>query len=271
MFKIINKNAVVIGGGRGIGAAISRALAKEGALVHILETDRVLNPFNHYSKTEISGYNAACNLVRSLNNRAIPYEVDACRENELCEVLHAITLEAGSIDILVNAIGVTLVGQVVDTSTESFRALIDTNLIAPFVACREVAKLMIDKGHEGSIVNISSISGKMGFPGVASYCSSKFGLNGFTISLAQELAKKNIQVNAVCPGIVKTNMWEYLYKEMILKNESEQDFWNRMAEMLPQKRFQSPESIADFTLSVIRNDAITGQVLSIDGGWNRSG
>ena len=86
-----------------------------------------------------------------------------------------------------------------------------------------------------------------------------------------EVAEDDIQVNAVCPGIVKTNMWKYLQDEMIESEESSEQFWERMLDMIPQKRAQPPEDIAAFIVSIIKNKSITGQSLSIDGGWNRNG
>lgn len=271
MFEIKNKFAVVVGGGRGIGAAISRHLLKEGAFVFIIEPSKVKDAFNHYCRTEINGYLKARELAAEFSDLSEALDVDACDEEAVITAFQKIADKKGSIDILVNAIGVTRVGQTVDASTEEFKSVLETNLIAPFITCREASKVMLESGRGGSIINISSISGKMGFPGVSSYCASKFGLIGFTISLALELAEKSIQVNAICPGIVKTNMWDYLKDEMILEGEQDKEFWVRMEDMLPQKRVQSAESIAEFTISVIKNDFITGQSLSIDGGWNRCG
>ncbi|MDC0357862.1 SDR family oxidoreductase [Oligoflexia bacterium] len=271
MFEIQKKIAVVVGGGRGIGEAIVMQLVEEGAFVYILDTDTVKNSFNHYQARKIDGFGDARKVAEQSGAHAKAVDVDACDEDALVSALADIYDCEGSVDILVNAIGITQVGQAVDTTTEEFLSVLNTNLTAPFVACREAAKLMLKGKDGGSIINISSISGKMGFPGVAAYCASKFGLIGFTISLALELAENNIQVNAICPGIVKTNMWSYLQEKMIGNNESEDDFWIRMEDMLPQKRAQTAESIAQFTVAVIKNEHITGQSLSVDGGWNRCG
>lgn len=274
MFEIKGKSAVIIGGGRGIGAATSIALAKEDAVVTIIDTDTVSSPVNHYQSVNIDGYRHATDLVKKLNSdeaNVTALNVDACDEHALISAFNKIVEKRGTIDILVNAIGSTYIAHTVNSKTSEFTSILETNLVAPYIACREATKLMLKNKNGGSIINISSISGKMGFPGIPAYCASKSGLIGLTISLALEVADKNIQVNAVCPGIVKTNMWKYLQDEMIESKESDKQFWVRMLDMIPQRRVQPPEDIADFIVSVIKNKSITGQSLSIDGGWNRSG
>lgn len=270
MFKINGKSSVVLGGGRGIGAAISCQLAKEGAHTIIIDTNETISSINHYQTKKIRGFEEALKIANNLSKKGLSaktIDVDACNESSLVKTLRSI----GRIDILVNAIGSTYVKHTIDTTTDEFQSIINTNLIAPYVACREAAKIMKQNNQGGSIINISSISGKMGFPGIPSYCAAKFGLIGFTISLALELAESAIQVNAICPGIVKTNMWKYLQEQMAEQNESDQAFWVRMLDLIPQKKSQSLEDIANFVISIIKNEAITGQSLSIDGGWNRCG
>ena len=274
MFEIKGKSAVIIGGGRGIGAAVSVALAEEGAAVTIIDTDTVSNPINHYQSVNIDGYKCASSLATKLTATGAnitALDVDACNESALTQTLRDIAKDKGAIDILVNAIGSTHIAHTVRSTTSEFFSIIETNLMAPYIACREVAKLMLENKTDGSIINVSSISGKMGFPGVPAYCAAKSGLIGFTISLALEVADQNIRVNAVCPGIVKTNMWKYLEAKMIEQHETSEQFWLRMLEMIPQRRVQEPEDIAHFVVSIIQNTAITGQALSIDGGWNRYG
>lgn len=274
MFEIVGKTAVIVGGGRGIGAAIVKKLALKHAHVYIIDTNIVEDEFNHYESTKIDGYDHAYVLAEQLTQdgyHVTALNIDACKEISMLSAIGEIHSKCGQIDILVNAIGVTQVSHTVTSSTIEFRSMIETNLIAPYVSCREVAKLMLADGNSGSIINISSISGKMAFPGIPAYCASKFGLVGFTVSLALELAEKEIQVNAICPGIVKTNMWSYLERIMTEKGETSAIFWKRMLEMIPQRKVQTADDIADFVVSVIQNDAITGQSFSVDGGMNRYG
>jgi len=270
MFEIKNKIAVVVGGGRGIGKAISLQLAQEGAKVYIIETNLVKSNYNHYKTTKIGGFSEA-KVLEKINSNIFAIQADASDENELIKGLNTIMDKEESVHILVNAIGITIVDQTIDTTTEAFNSVINTNLVAPFIASREVVKIMLKNNIKGSIINISSIAGKIGFPGISAYSASKFGLIGFTISLALELAEKNIQVNAICPGIVKTNMWKYLQEKMIMENENKNEFWLRMEDLIPQKKVQTAESIAQFAINIIKNDYITGQALSIDGGWYRAG
>lgn len=271
MVSLKDKSVVVVGGARGIGAAIAVCLAKHGAKVWVLDTDQTTNSVNHYQSKSIFGYKEAQNLCIKLNKegfsaKALP--VDATSESE---VIQAFTeIQSGSEELygVVNTLGITTVCNAVESKIHDFNAILQTNLIAPYITSREAAKILIMQGKGGAILNISSIAGKLAFPGISAYCASKAGLQGFSASLALELAKHNIRVNCVCPGIVKTNMWDYLETKLIEPGESNNAFWDRMLELIPLKQTQNSEQIASFCVSILTNTDITAQSLSIDGGMN---
>jgi len=272
MLELNNQVALVVGGARGIGAAIVESLAMSGAKVWVFDTDLAPNAYNHYQSCEIGGYKAALELANRLTEKDLAIhvlDVDACSDSAVIEGLDQIVNSDGHPRFLVNAIGSTQAQLAIDSSTEQFTAILQTNLLAPYIVCRELAKRLISHGIGGSFVNIGSIAGKTPFTPVSIYSAAKAGLSAFSTSLAIELAEHSIQVNTVCPGMVRTNMWEYLRNELNEPDESDHEFWIRMADMIPQKRFQTGEAIADTVLMLLRNDEITGQSFSIDGGMNR--
>lgn len=272
MISLENKSIMVVGGGRGIGSAIVTALAQAGVKTWIVDTDQTSNSVNHYQSQEINGYNEACALADGLNAQGFScraYKLDATQENDVVTAVNEIVGQSDNFYGVVNALGSTNVCYAVDTQLNDFNALLQTNLIAPYLVSREVAKKLIAADTGGAILNISSISGKVAFPSISAYCAAKSGLQGFTTSLALEVAKHNIRVNCICPGIVKTNMWKYLENALASEGQSNDEFWAEMLAMIPLGRTQSQDNIAQLCLSMLSNEDITGQSFSIDGGMNR--
>lgn len=195
--SVQGKVAIVTGGGRGIGRATAVALAHEGADVAII------------ARTEPELRETA-GLIESVGRRAVVCPGDVTKGTDVQKLVQG-TLEAfGRIDILVNNAGVAFYKPFAATSEEEWRQTIEVNLYGVFLATNAVLPSMKRQGA-GVIVNVSSGAGKYGFPGLAAYCASKFGLNGFTEALAREVAGDGIQVYAVCPGGVNTRMYLDLF------------------------------------------------------------
>ncbi|MEO2219673.1 SDR family NAD(P)-dependent oxidoreductase [Chromobacterium vaccinii] len=272
--KLAGKTMIVVGGARGIGAAIVEVLARQQAKVYIFDTDRAPTAVNHYQSQEISGYQAALRLAGKLEEEGLSVKavaVDATSESQVTEAVDNVAYEAADFYGLVNAIGSSHVAHAVDSSLSEFDAILQTNLSAPYLTSREAARALIKKGKGGAILNISSIAAKAAFPGISAYCAAKAGLQGFSGSLALELAPHGIRVNCVCPGIVKTNMWKYLENQLMEPQESLDQLWARMEGLIPLGRTQTAENIARFCVAVIENEDITAQSLSVDGGMNLHG
>ena len=160
MITIKNKNALVVGGGRGIGAAIVEALAAKEANVWIFDADLVQDEVNHYKTKQIFGYRAACKLRDQLSRKGLKVHalnVDACSEEAVIQGFSLIKERADSISILVNAIGSTHVSNTVDTTLPEFTSIIQTNLIAPYITCREAAKMMLAANTGMSAMNTSNM------------------------------------------------------------------------------------------------------------------
>jgi 3-oxoacyl-[acyl-carrier protein] reductase len=187
MADIQNKVAVVTGAGRGIGRAIALELARGGAqIVLAARSSRQLD-----ETAALIGAAA----------RAFPTDV---RERDQVRALFGRTAaELGPVDILVNCAGLGIYAPLVDFSDEDFTTIIDTNLRGTFLTCREVLPSMIER-QTGHIINIASIAGKVGSANRAVYCASKFGVVGFTESLAEEVRQHGIRVVVVCPGSTDT-------------------------------------------------------------------
>jgi 3-oxoacyl-[acyl-carrier protein] reductase len=240
-----NKIALVTGGARGIGKAISLALAAEGA--NIALTDIVLG----------DPAESALQEIRSKGVRALALQSDVKDYTSTQQAVDAVVKEYQRIDILVNNAGITRDNLLVRMSEDEWDAVIGTNLKGVFNYCKAVSRQMIGQ-REGKIVNISSIAGVVGNAGQVNYSASKAGVIGITKTLAKELASRNIQVNAVAPGVIETDMTKKLTPQ---QRET-------LLTPVPMKRMAQPEEVASVVLFLASPAAsyITGQVLCVDGG-----
>lgn len=241
-----NKTAIVTGGSRGIGRAICVRLAKMGMNVI----------FNYNSGEEAAKETVALCQEQGVEAYAIRADVSdpiAC-ENFVAE---AMRLSGGRMDVLVNNAGITRDGLIMRMTNEQFEAVVDVNLKGCFYMCREAAKVMM-KQRSGKIVNISSVVGVAGNAGQTNYAASKAGVIGLTKSLAKELASRKINVNAIAPGMIETDMTDVLSDAVKEK----------MTETIPFKAAGKAEDIANAVafLSGEESSYITGQVLCVDGG-----
>lgn len=255
-FGLEGKVAIVTGGGRGIGAAIVEGFVKEGASVVIadINLDTAQTLAQKLGKGEVKVLAVKCDVTKKSD----------------AENLVATTMkEFGRIDILVNNAGVIRHAKFPDLEEEQWNWEMDINAKGIYLVTRAVVPHMIAAGH-GKIVNASSICGKQGTPEFCSYTASKFAVTGITQTLAIELAQYNINVNAYCPGYVRTPMWEglldQLSKDQGLPREEIWDNW--IASKVPLKRPQEPQDIANLVLflssDVSKN--ITGEAISVNGG-----
>jgi 3-oxoacyl-[acyl-carrier protein] reductase len=240
-----DKVAIITGGGRGIGRAIATEFLAEGA--HIAVFDKVFpDDFPQFLE-------AARSTGRKVVQMAVDITNTAAAEKACDEVL----AELGRIDILVNNAGITRDKLLVRMSDDEWDAVLTVNLKGAFIMTRAIGRVMMrQKG--GKIVNISSVVGRIGNVGQANYSASKAGMIGLTKSAAKEFAPRNINVNAIAPGFVETEM------TAVLSEDQKAAFLN----VIPLRRGCKPQEIAGVVtfLSSHKADYITGQVLGIDGG-----
>jgi len=245
MNRFENQIAIVTGAGRGIGEAIAKTLAAEGAKVACV------------SRSEANSSKVAEAINATHPGAARAYAVDVADKKAVEAVAARIFADFSRVDILVNNAGITRDGLSMRMSEEDWDAVLDTNLKGSFNFIQAVMRPMI-KQRSGRIVNISSVAGLMGNAGQANYAASKAGLIGLTKTLARELSGRNITVNAVAPGFIKTDMTDVL-PEAIKTGVLSQ---------IPMGRFGEPEDIASAVAFLASADAkfITGQTLTVDGG-----
>jgi acetoacetyl-CoA reductase len=233
--------AVVTGGPRGIGAAVSKALTAAGYRVAVVyrSNDEAAAKFKAETGVEVYKWDVA--------------DYAACVAG-----LAKVAADLGPVEVLINNAGVTRDGMFHKMTPEQWRVVIDTNLSSLFNMCRPVIEGMRERGF-GRIVNISSINGQKGQMGQVNYSAAKAGDLGFTKALAQESAGKGITVNAICPGYIGTEMVLAVPKDVLEKT---------ILPQVPVRRLGMPEEIARCALFLVSDDAgfITGSTLSANGG-----
>ena len=239
--------AVVTGGAKGIGAAISVALAKAGYNV-ILGYKTSRERAEELAKVIISGYGVSCEAVYC----------DVTDRESARNIVETAAKKYGSVDILVNNAGVAQQKLFTDITDDDWNEMIGVNLTGVFNTCRVASGYMVSQ-KSGSIVNISSMWGQVGASCEVHYSAAKAGVIGLTKALAKELAPSGVRVNCVCPGVVMTDM---------MKDFSEETL-RELSEETPLGKLGTPKEIADAVAFLCSDRAsfITGQVLGVNGGF----
>jgi 3-oxoacyl-[acyl-carrier protein] reductase len=245
MMNLEGKVAIITGGASGIGSAISLKLASLGAKI-------VINYHSSEAKAK-----SLVELVESNGGQALAIKANISLFEEANMLVEKTIETFGHVDILVNNAGITKDNLIMRMSEDDFDQVMGTNLKGAWNMSKHVSKYMA-KARSGKIINITSISGLIGNAGQTNYSASKAGLVGLTMSLAKELAKRNIFVNAIAPGFINTSMTEKLPLEVIEK----------FKEQIPLSRLGEVDDIAN-VVSFLASDLsnyMTGQVIRVDGG-----
>ena len=241
----MKKNVLITGGMGGLGTAMCKSLAKNGYTVMTTYSGNEEKCKTFLEKTRNEGFNFKA------------YKCDVSSYQSCKDAVDKIKEEVGVIDILVNNAGITADSTLYKMTLDKWMAVIDTNLNSMFNMTKQIIGDMLSKGF-GRIINISSLSGQKGIFGQANYSAAKSGVHGFTMAVAQEVAKKGITVNTIAPGYIATNMVMAIPEELR----------NKIISEIPVGRLGLPEEVAELVNYLASDYAgfITGAEISINGG-----
>jgi len=243
--ELKGSTALITGASRGIGRAIALYLAELGAQVAV-----------NYASSEDDAHEVV-ELLKNKGGRAVAIKADVADVQDVESMFGKVLNEFGDLHILVNNAGINRDGLLIRMKQEDWDAVLDTNLRGVYNCSKEAARIMIRK-RRGKIINISSVVGVSGNAGQSNYAAAKAGIIGFSKAIARELAPRNIQVNVVAPGFIKTDMTDRLPERV--KQE--------MLNQIPLGRYGKPNEVAYIVgfLASDKSQYITGQVIHVDGG-----
>jgi len=242
-----NKVAIVTGSRRGIGKEIALALAKAGANVVV-------------SDINLDDCNKVVEEIKAIGKKGLAVKADVSNPEDVSQMINLTTEKFGKVDILVNNAGIYMQKSLTDLTEQDFDRVLDINLKGVFLCSKAAVPEMI-KQDKGKIINITSIAGQVGFANSSAYCASKGAVINMTRELALELAQYKINVNAIGPGVIETDMTKELLKDKATRET--------LLANIPLSRIGKPEDIANAALFLAsdNSDYITGITLFVDGGW----
>jgi len=247
LFNLDGKVAVVTGASRGLGRGFAKALAEAGALTICMARS-------------VPDLEVTAAQIREAGGKAEVWQVDVASPSEIQTAFDHIVERYGRLDILVNNAGTEIPKEVFDVTEQDFDTIMGTNLRGLYFAAQAAARHMVRQGS-GKIINLGSLASQIGLAGATVYSASKGGVLQFTRALAVELARKNVQVNAIGPGYFRTDMTEPFFQDP----EHREWIENR----IPMGRIGTPEDLAGTVvfLASPASDYVTGQIIYVDGGW----
>ncbi len=247
MTQTLSRVALVTGASRGIGRSISLALCEQVDEIYL----------NHRSNESLVN-DLVLEIQSKTKTKATAIAFDVSNEQSVLDAFALIEKQSGGVDVLVNNAGISIDALLLRSKTQDFQSIFNVNLLGAFLCTKAAIKSMMKRNNDGRIIYISSVVGQMGNAGQAMYAASKAGLIGFAKSMARELASRQITVNTVAPGFIKTDMTDTLnekQKEALLKT-------------IPLGRYGEPEEIAGVVefLASRQSSYMTGQVIGVNGG-----
>jgi len=256
MKRFEGKVALVTGGSRGIGQAIAERFAAEGARVCVAANEESVH--------------ATAEAMRRTGATVVSVVVDVTRKDEVQAMYERVAQELGEVDISVQNAGVITVARLEDMTEAEWDKILAVNTKGVFLCCQEAALRMRRGGKKGRLINTASGQARQGFIYTPHYAASKFGVLGITQSLAKELAPTGITVNAFCPGIIATDMWQYNDAAWgkLLGNYQPGELMAEWVANIPMGRAGTGADVAGLVAFLASDDAayITGQTINVDGG-----
>jgi meso-butanediol dehydrogenase/(S,S)-butanediol dehydrogenase/diacetyl reductase len=257
MGKLDGRSVVITGAARGIGAGLAKRLGAEGAGVTVADLNA-------------EGAEQVAAEVRDAGGKAIGVGCDVGERDSVKGTLDAAVTEFGRLDVLFNNAGISKTQHFLEVTEEDFNRIMRVNGLGVLFGMQEAAKIYKQQGDGGKIINTASIAGKEGFPLFPAYCASKSAVVSLTQSGARDLGGEGITVNAFCPGVVTTELWDQLDEDSRKVGETEREgqLLEEFSEGIPVGRTSTPEDIAGLAvfLASADSDYMTGQSINVDGG-----
>lgn len=253
--KFTNKIAFVTGAGSGIGQCIAKKLAFYGAFVIASDIDG--NAAKETAK-----------IIRNGGGQAISLPLDVTDAHQIKQAISFVHEQYGYINFWINNAGVSFIRPFAEHDEALWDKTLNINLKSQFLCCKSILPHMLEHG-EGCILNMSSEAGKCGSDHYQAYCASKFGVIGLTQSLAKEYGPFGIRINAICPGIIQTPMWDQQQHDYARKRDLDPDqVMNHFKSRIPLRRVGQAEDVASLAVFLLSDEAsfITGQAININGG-----